>query len=333
LDYNLSDKTVVKPKISFIVTARNDNYGGDFLQRTQSFIDILLYMCEKHTLDAELVIVEWNPPKENPPLIEALKWPAIHKHTQIRIIRVSEELHRTFPRSDMLQVLEFIAKNVGVRRAQGEFILVTNPDIIFPSQLVEFLGKTDLSKNHFYRSTRYDVAPPPTQDLTPDEYLSYCKSHVTRINGILGSFYNGLSSRLDFRRILLNLFGYFVWRIKFFPLDMPFTNASGDFHLMHRDHWHTLHGYAEIVGTDKYGYLHIDAFMVYEAMFLGLKQVRLNNHLNIYHLEHGRPRILNMEIQAVDETRNKLLKARKPVIINDDTWGLGEYSLPEETIR
>ncbi|HTY81967.1 MAG TPA: hypothetical protein VMB24_04215, partial [Dehalococcoidales bacterium] len=261
-------------------------------------------------------------------LAEALKWPSDFKHTHARVIRVAEDLHRTFPGSDKLQVLEFIAKNVGVRRARGEYVLVTNPDILFPEALIKYLAESSLSTKSFYRTARYDVTVPASPIGNPDEYLAYCREHVTRINGMLGTFFKH-SGIKDVNQRLWNVFGYFVWRIKFFPLDMPFTNASGDFMLMHRNHWQALRGYAEIVGTDKYGFLHLDAFNVYSALFLGLKQVKLSGGLRIYHLEHGRPRISNLAVQAVEDTRNKLLKERKPVIINDENWGLGQYDLPE----
>jgi hypothetical protein len=321
----------VKPKVSFVVAARNDNYGGDFLQRTQSFVDVLLSLCEKQGLDSELIIVEWNPPRENLPLAEALKWPAAHPHTSIRIIRVSEELHKKYPGSERLPLLEFVGKNVGVRRARGEYILVTNPDIIFPEAMLKFLAASKLSKDRFYRAVRYDVGV-PSSPIPAEEYLAYCQNHIARINAYLGSFDNKLSARLALKRIALGWLGYLIWRYRLFPRPMPFTNASGDFMLMHRDHWHGLHGYPEIIGSDKNGLFHIDAFMVYEALFLGLKQVRLSNRLRIYHLEHGRPRILNLAGQAVEETRSKLLKARKPVIISDNNWGLSNYDLPEQYV-
>jgi hypothetical protein len=327
----LANKENSKPKISFVVTARNDNYGGDFLKRIQIFIDVLLSLCEKNALDMELVIVEWNPPLENPSLADTIKWPGEQKHTHVRIVRVSEELHKKYPGSERLPLLEFVGKNVGVRRASGDFILVTNPDIIFPEEMIKFLSTAKLSADRFYRSTRFDVVP-ETSLSSPEEQLTYCRTHIIRINSYLGSFDNSLSSRLALKRIAFGWLGYFVSRYKFFPLEMPFTNASGDFMLMHRDHWHGLHGYPEIIGSDKNGLFHIDAFMVYEALFLGLKQVRLNNHLRIYHLEHGRPRIMNLAGQVVEDTRNKLLNARKPVIINDNNWGLGSYDLPEQII-
>jgi hypothetical protein len=249
----------------------------------------------------------------------------------VKIIQISEELHKKYPGSERLPLLEFVGKNVGVRRARGEYILVTNPDIIFPQTMIKFLAEADLSARRFYRATRYDVTV-PTAPAAPDDYLVYCKNHVARINAYLGSFDNKISGRLNLKRIAFSWLGYLIWRYKFFPLPMPFTNASGDFMLMHRDHWHALHGYPEIIGSDKYGLFHIDTFMVYEALFLGLKQVRLSHRLRIYHLEHGRPRILNLAGQAIEDTQNKLLNARKPVIINDNAWGLGDDVLPEQVI-
>ena len=37
-----------KPYISFVVVARNDNYSGNFLDRMQVFVNVLLTLCGKH---------------------------------------------------------------------------------------------------------------------------------------------------------------------------------------------------------------------------------------------------------------------------------------------
>ena len=41
-----------------------------------------------------------------------------------------------------------IAKNVGIRRASGEFILATNIDVIINQKLYEFISNKKLKKNY-----------------------------------------------------------------------------------------------------------------------------------------------------------------------------------------
>ena len=53
-------------QISFVVTSRNDGETGDELARIQTFVSSLVDQCERFHLDAELVIVEWNPPAQKP---------------------------------------------------------------------------------------------------------------------------------------------------------------------------------------------------------------------------------------------------------------------------
>ena len=106
--------------LSVVVAARNDNYGGNFLQRLQVFCNVLFEFWNKHTLDAELIIVEWNPPKNSSRLVEAVNWSSCPDKQAVRIITVSEELHRTLPNSERMPMFDCLAKNVGLRRALRE---------------------------------------------------------------------------------------------------------------------------------------------------------------------------------------------------------------------
>lgn len=322
----------MRPKVSFVVTARNDNYGGDFLQRMQAFVNVLLTLCERHYLNMELVIVEWNPPKDNPRLADALMWIDSPKYCKIRVIEVPEEIHRQLPDSERMPLFEFVGKNVGVRRAQGDYILVTNPDILFTEELIQFLASGKLSPKCFYRVTRYDVKAPAPLDIPVEKQLAYCKQHIIRINGYLSSFEYCFNKRFNPYRMLRDFVGYLMLRLLYFPFDIPFTNASGDFFMMHQSHWHSLRGYPEIKGADSDGRLHTDSFMMYMALFHGLKQIRLRRQLRIYHQEHGRQKSRTPFSPEVESTRRQLLKAHKPIIFNDETWGLGMHDLPETVI-
>jgi hypothetical protein len=318
--------------ISFVVTARNDNYGGDFLERTQAFVNVLLTLCERYSLEMELVMVEWNPPPENHRLAMALKWPESPRHCRVRIIEVPEDLHRKLPHSEKKPMFEYIAKNVGVRRALGEYIIVTNPDILYSEELIKFLASWQLSPQQTYRSMRYDVQGPVPISESVDELLEYCRRHVIRRNDYLYSHYYNTSKAANIKNIIKGVIGDIIWRTKYFPYRRPFTNASGDFFMMHRSHWHHLLGYPQIIGADIHGLFHTDSFMMYEALFHGLKEVDLPNQLRIYHQEHDRPTNTDIYSPEIAAIRARLLKGRKPIKFNDESWGLGDYKLNETIV-
>ena len=54
------------PYLSVVVTSRNDDHGGDPLKRLQAFINCFDAQCCRTGLDAEVIIVEWNPPPDKP---------------------------------------------------------------------------------------------------------------------------------------------------------------------------------------------------------------------------------------------------------------------------
>ena len=47
-----------KPYLSIVVTTRNDNHGGDLIERTKCFVEGIYYQSEKNNLPVELIIVD-----------------------------------------------------------------------------------------------------------------------------------------------------------------------------------------------------------------------------------------------------------------------------------
>ena len=54
------------PYLSVVVTTRNDDHGGDPLKRLQAFVNTFAEQCRRTHLDAEVIVVEWNPPPDKP---------------------------------------------------------------------------------------------------------------------------------------------------------------------------------------------------------------------------------------------------------------------------
>ena len=127
----------VSPYLSIVVCSRNDDHGGGLLRRMQAFIDGLSEQSTRYGLDAELLLVEWNPPEDSPRLSSILHLPGPRSTLTARIIEVPESVHKQLAHSDSLSLFQMIAKNVGIRAARGRFVLATNVDILFSDELVE----------------------------------------------------------------------------------------------------------------------------------------------------------------------------------------------------
>jgi len=153
----------------------------------QIFVNGWIAQSRRHNLPSELIVVEWNPPPDRPRLRDALRWPETFGACHVRFIEVSDELHRRYAHSDRLPLYQMIAKNVGIRRARGQFILATNIDILFSDELVAFLAERQLDTGRMYRIDRYDAMSGVPLEASLDEQLEYCRTHVLRINSLTGT--------------------------------------------------------------------------------------------------------------------------------------------------
>lgn len=334
-----SHSSVSEPYLSFVVAARNDNYGGNFLHRFQNCVNSLSALCEEHNLDAELVIVEWNPPEKQSRLRDALTWSECLKSIAVRVIEVSGEMHHRFPSADRMPMFEYIAKNVGIRRATGQYVVATNPDIIFSYELVKSFASRTFSADCFYRVDRYDVEKLIPLNLRVNQQLEFCRRNAFRVHRQSGSQPTARLVRLRLQ-IIRNLSRLSPRRIirsslrrtrKVITQSQPVTktsllppvhtNASGDFLLMSRERWHALRGFPELKTHS-----HIDSYMCYLASFAGLQQVVLPSP--IYHQEHDRSESADRPLTNLGALEAMIAQTGKLETVNDETWGLGTAVLP-----
>ncbi len=175
------------PYLSVVVASRNDDHGGDLTRRMQIFVNALAAQARRHRLPCELVLVEWNPPPERPPLRDALCWPDDEGWCGVRIVTVPPELHRRYAGSERLPLFQMIAKNAGIRRAQAPFVLATNVDLLFSEPLFAWLARRPLERGRVYRADRIDVdRDVPLEGLA--EQLAWCETHVLRANRADGTW-------------------------------------------------------------------------------------------------------------------------------------------------
>ena len=175
------------PHLSVVAVSRNDDHGGDLQGRMQHFVSGFIAQCRKHQLNAELILVEWNPPTERPPLEDSLEWPADFGPATVRVITVPPDLHAALPHSGALALFQMIGKNVGIRRARGRYVLATNIDILFDDATMRHL-RDRLQDGAMLRANRFDVPGTLPQNLPFDRVLDDCRNRWFQVHMRLGTF-------------------------------------------------------------------------------------------------------------------------------------------------
>ncbi len=330
-----------EPRLSIVVTCRNDDHGVGLLKRMQIFVTCLSVLCRKYRLPAELVIVEWNPLPDRPSLSEVLEFDTAGPLV-FRFIEVPAEIHNRFRNSDKIAVFQMLAKNVGIRRARAPFILSTNIDLIFSEELVEFLAG-ELDPNAMYRIDRLDV-PADIPDRSVEEQLQWCSSNILRRNSAKGTIdYTAAGFKWGGWRKSIGRIVNAVRMLDPNNTRVAHTNASGDFTLLHRDAWEKTRGYMEL----PLFCLHLDGVLCLMAVGLGFRQVALKDPLRTYHIDHGgswaamtfEDRLHFFETKPwldysfVREINNRVARGRVPEVFNSGDWGLINEDLSETILE
>ena len=178
---------LLTPHLSVVAVSRNDDHGIDMRGRMQHFVNGFIAQCRKHRLDAELILVEWNPPPDRPPLERMLVWPADFGPATVRIVTVPASAHAAFPHSAALPLFQMIGKNVGIRRARGRYVVATNVDILFDDESICYL-RDHLEPGTMVRADRYDVPGDIAKGVPFNQILAECRARFFHVNTRLGTF-------------------------------------------------------------------------------------------------------------------------------------------------
>lgn len=299
------------PYISIVLVGRNDGYGDNFLLRLKVFIQSLDWQVRNLPNLVELIITEWNPPEDSPPLKDVIHKP---KNFNLRIITVPNKLHNKT--NTELPLIEGWGKNVGARRARGEFVLITNPDIIFSNSLVLFLAERNLSTTCLYRLDRYDYKGEGIENLTPNQYQQF----------VIDNTFTGHVSIEGHKSLAVNIvhddLGVDL-PVTDTNLKSPHTNASGDFLLISKDGFTLTRGLIERPDN----VTHLDSYSLCRFIGTGYEQKILNYPICVFHWDHPRRTFKN----EYDIEVGINMAQRKGTVYNNDPddWGFGNEILEE----
>jgi hypothetical protein len=343
-------ETGERPYLSVVVASRNDDHGGDILKRMRLFVGGLLEQTRRYRFPIELVFVQWNPPENRPHLHEVLPKPSGDDCLTLRYITVPASIHSRYRRAPDIPLFQMIAKNVGIRRAQGAFILCTNVDLLFSDALFQLMTDKTFRGDTYYRANRCDVPDgiDPQWDL--DQQLAWCEQNIIRRWGRDSRYKNinlelvGLQNKGDIKKWLFDKMALgttlFWSREKrlYHQLDLF---ACGDFTLMSREAWTAIQGYVEL---DLYS-MHIDSLGLIAATSLGYRQHVFPPEACTYHIDHPyseatvsvspltKLRFLGdrpaLPYDLVLEVAMHSLGRREPFNLNPANWGHADAELEE----
>lgn len=307
------------PLLSFIFTGRNDDYGHRFLYRMQRFLDSLQQQVKKDTF-VEIIIVEWDPPKNKKRLHEALN---IKKSDNIkfRFIEVPSGIHKKIKNPEKFRLLEFHAKNVGLRRARGKFLILTNPDIIFNKSFIKFIEKVPHSSKKIYVSKRYNLLRDIPEKMNLSELECFCKENSYGLFGIpfnypkhpkfidlLKEFY--LFSKNYSRLFIIKMFD----RKRYDKEKILSGLYPGDFVMTSKSNWERKRGYPEL---NLKGFA--DTIFLRDSLKEGFMIKELPSRCRMYHQFHPPGEGSKIDIGAIMHK-------------NDSNWGLKKEELKEKVL-
>ena len=193
-----------RPRIAAVMVGRNDDYMSDFRERLEATLE-----WNTQYLVEEVVFVEWNPPPDR----ELLSLQLTKKFSKLRAFVVPPEVHQKTCANENIKLLEYHAKNVGIRRAQSPWILVTNADAAVGFDAISKIVTDDLEPDVIWTAQRIDIP---------------WKEDNQRQIGLLNS--------LRYRRMN--------------PYD---PLGTGEFCLASRELWHRSRGYDELMVRHRIG--------------------------------------------------------------------------------
>jgi FkbM family methyltransferase len=236
------------PYLSIVLTGHHDS-AGDFDARVFRSLEFNHAQLERRGIPHEFVFVEWRPAAGASRLADVLA----DRYTSLapgvlRSVVVDAAYHDALSLNPRLHYQEFIARNVGIRRSCGTFVLTTSTDILLSRGVLDAIEQRALRPRVLYRAHRIDLK------TAIDSQTNWSLLEDERNHGA-------------------------VHRIEP-PL---YSNAAGDFLLLDRDSYLELRGFNEVYRVAD---VHVDRNFCLKALSSGVTLTPLD--APVYHSGHAR---------------------------------------------
>tara|TARA_X000001036_G_scaffold440079_1_gene494247 strand:+ start:13854 stop:14822 length:969 start_codon:yes stop_codon:yes gene_type:complete len=315
----------VSNKISIVAASRDDNYGDDAnegiynldftplknIQRTKISIETNLDLFLKYLkLDFEYILIDWSP----------LEGKYLHKNPLLKDILVHPNIKNIIVEGSAVEKMnlnkngfnEYFAKNVGIRNAIGEYILVINSDGLLSKKLVKEVSnvlKSDQKSYYFRPHSRIDIDPSYRK-------LAEGMSFYDSSQGF-NKFKNTLFKKRHILDVGLNMDNEeFNINPNFY--DLIGTPAAGDFTMSHRDNFIKIaSGYYEDLKNPTGS---------------NFRQTARDGQLLVNLILHGiYPKKLENSIQSFDHNKiERVGEIKFQAYRNHENWGFHDFAISEK---
>jgi hypothetical protein len=276
------------PYVSIVATGRNDGYGGDFVGRFLRTLAFNARQLDDRGVPWEFILVEWAPPADRP-LVTQLALDAIPGIDRVlRAFVVDPAYHDALTMNPRIRYLEFIAKNVGIRRSRGPFVLTTNADVYLGRHVLSQLEGRVLAPKVVYRARRIDLKLGIDESTMDWDLLEDDRNYDSGTKPLKPPLYSG---------------------------------GTGDFVLLDAGTFAELRGFNEVYRVAKIG---IDRNFLVKALRSGVPIADIGGP--VYHVNHvgsyRQSKALYRERQEEAPYGDRRWPSAHVVYDNPDRWGL-----------
>ena len=331
--------------VSFVYAGRNDNYVGIYNRMRVTFGVLLgqLRNIVSTKKKAEVIIISWGDDPTRRSLLDEIMLPIAASAMDypnaanicVRIIKVPSQ----YTRDGFFS--EFVAKNIGIRRAVGETIVTSNLDNFISSNLLEFVvnGRSLVGHQHYLRAMRFNIniqegsvwwdrhrgyervttLPVPIDALALLDWMRREGTQSQLEEAYTRQGTNHLSSvaKSDL------LCSATTSNITFSKPTMEYSAAAGDFTVASHDAWYNMSGYPEVYNNN-----HLDGVQLCRFLNAGLKEIVLRPNQPcsafVFHQFHdvGRAERKESNIGSTHSCSNEInIENRLDRFVNKTGWG------------
>lgn len=251
------------PYLSVIGWVRNDGYTDSYVERIRRATRFLLDQLNRHKIDSEIVLVEWNPPSDRVLMADALADLTGGEHVTLRFIIVDGRYHKPLIGSQLKGMHVLNAANAGLRRARGRFVVPKAIDTFLTEGVIEHIARRQLKENEAYRCDRYDV------EFDGNDWVELSDAELlATMPGKVVHHHDRLIQRPEWAMLMRDLH----------------TNACGDFTLMAAAHWRAIRGFQN---DPTVLCLDADSIALHAAAAHGVREVCWPDDCRVYKIVHA----------------------------------------------
>jgi hypothetical protein len=211
-----------------------------------------------------------------------------------------------------ISFLEYVAKNIGVRRSSGLFVLAMNPDSIVSQQFVEAVARRPFNDRTLYLTSRFRILPRLLNSLPLPDIIQLIEEPWAQKAHRLEDFVDAERGSMKYISAAHD-YGQFIFR-----------SGTGDFILLARTLFDALGGFHEVAVNT-----HVDHFFVMKMMKLLPGYIQMYLPYTLMHQHHAKNK--GQGIDALPVIYQYLRHGRTDLLgvnADDPDWGA-----PNETFE